>query len=251
MGGYFHSGFLINDDQITVVHYTRIILSMKDSEITNVAVTEDAYECTVTVDCAVFGYQEGVLKLLLVQKLTDPFKGQWLLPGGIIKKGQTAEEAVDNVLVNLTGIDNVHHRQVKCYSDVNRHPVKRVITISFYGLVKPENHPLIKKKNVNNIEWFRIDQLPPLAFDHELISDEALQKLKMNVEERLILGELLPKKFTITELQKLYEALLDDRLDRRNFRKKILQKKLIKNIGEKKKGIKGAPDLFTLNDHKA
>ncbi|MEM6522666.1 MAG: NUDIX domain-containing protein [Bacteroidota bacterium] len=216
-------------------------------DITNVSVTKDAYECTVTVDCAVFGFQEGVLKLLLVQKLKEPFKGYWLLPGGIIKEGQTAEEAIDVVLLSLTGLKNVHQEQVRCYTEVHRHPLKRVITICYYGLINPENHPIVKQKHVNEVEWYRLDELPELGFDHKRLADDALRLLKSNVEERLILGELLPAKFTLKELQELYEALLNEKLDRRNFRKKMLQKDLLVNIGEKKVGSKGGrPDLYKL-----
>lgn len=216
-------------------------------DITNVSVTKDAFECTITVDCAVFGFQEGVLKLLLVQKLKEPFKGYWLLPGGIMKDGQTAEEAIDHVLLTLTGIKNVHQQQVRSYSEVHRHPLKRVVTICYYGLINPENHPIINQKHVNGVEWYRLDKLPELGFDHKRLVDDALKLLKSNVEERLILGELLPSKFTLKELQELYEALLDEKLDRRNFRKKILQKDLLVNTGEKKSGAKGGkPDLYKL-----
>lgn len=216
-------------------------------DITNVSVTKDAYECTITVDCAVFGFQEGVLKLLLVQKPQEPFKGYWLLPGGIMKEGQTAEEAIDHVLLTLTGLKNVHQEQVHCYTEVHRHPLKRVITICYYGLINPENHPIIKQKHMNGVEWYRLDELPELGFDHRRLVDDALRRLKSNVEERLILGELLPAKFTLKELQELYESLLDEKLDRRNFRKKILQKDLLINIGEKKVGAKGGrPDLYRL-----
>lgn len=216
-------------------------------DITNVSVTKDAYECTFTVDCAVFGFQEGVLKLLLVQKPIEPFKGHWLLPGGIMKEGQTAEEAIDHVLLTLTGLKNIHQEQVHCYTEVDRHPLKRVITICFYGLINPENHPIIKKKHVKGVEWYRLDEIPELGFDHRKLVDDALRLLKSNIEERLILGELLPTKFTLKELQELYEALLDEKLDRRNFRKKILQKDLLVNTGEKKAGAKGGkPDLYQL-----
>ena len=216
-------------------------------DITNVSVTKEAFECTITVDCAVFGFQEGVLKLLLVQKLKEPFKGYWLLPGGIMKEGQTAEEAIDHVLLSLTGIKNVHQQQVRSYSEVHRHPLKRVVTICYYGLINPENHPIIKQKHVNGVEWYRLNELPELGFDHKRLVDDSLKLLKSNVEERLILGELLPSKFTLKELQELYEALLDEKLDRRNFRKKILQKDLLVNTGEKKSGAKGGkPDLYKL-----
>jgi len=122
-----------------------------------------------------------------------------------------------------------------------------VITICFYGLIRPENHPIIKKKHVIGVEWFRLDELPDLGFDHAILKKDALEKLKTNVEERLILGELLPDKFTLTELQELYEALLDTKLDRRNFRKKMMLKGLLINTGEKKQGVKGGPDLFKIN----
>ncbi len=217
---------------------------MTDLEITNIQVTPATYECTVTVDCAVFGFQDGVLKLLLVQKATEPFKGYWLLPGGFINEDQTAEEAVNFVLHNLTGIQGVHQEQVQCYTALGRHPVKRVVTISYYGLIKPENHPIIESKHVGGIRWFRMDELPEMGFDHKKISLDALAKLKFNVRERLTLGELLPSKFTMTELQDLYEALMDQKLDRRNFRKKMLQTGLLKKSGTKKTGVQGGPDLF-------
>ncbi len=217
---------------------------MADLDITNISVSKNSYECTVTVDCAVFGFQDGVLKLLLIQRLLDPYKGYWLLPGGIINENETADEAVDKVLFNLTGIKGVHHEQVHCYTDVKRHPLKRVITISYYGLVKPENHPIIIKKHVKGVKWFRLDELPELGFDHQQLANDALKKLKANVEERLILGELLPEKFTLTELQELYESLLEKQLDRRNFRKKIAQMEILIGSGEKKLGVKGGPELY-------
>lgn len=216
-----------------------------DPNITNVAVTEDAYECTITVDCAVFGFDKGVLKLLLVRKLANPFKGAWLLPGGIMNDGQTAEEAMDHVLRSLTGLSQIHKRQVQCYSEVSRHPLKRVVTICYYGLINPENHPVIRQKHNKGVEWFELGHLPVLGFDHEQLVRDAFSLLKSNVEERLILGELLPLEFTLTELQELYEALLDKKLDRRNFRKKVLQKDLLVNKGRKKIGAKGGPDLYS------
>ncbi|NQZ77415.1 MAG: NUDIX hydrolase [Ekhidna sp.] len=218
---------------------------MENTDITNISISEESYECSFTVDCAVFGFQEGVLKLLLVQKGIDAFKGYWLLPGGPMQENQTAEQAVENILHLLTGLKNVHQQQVHCYSSVDRHPVKRVVTICFYGIIKPENHPIVSEKH-DDVKWFRIDELPKLGFDHDTLANDALNKLKSNVEEKLILGELLPEKFTLTELQELYESLMDQKLDRRNFRRKILQKGLLKKSGEKKTGVKGGPELFEL-----
>lgn len=213
-------------------------------DLTNLSVTQDSYECTITVDCAVYGFQDGILKLLLVKRASDVYEESWLLPGGIVQENQTAEEAASHVLYSLTDIDNVHHEQVKIYSDINRHPVKRVITVCFYALVKPENHPVIAKKNVSEIKWFPIDQIPQMSFDHNQLAQDSLEKLKVNLESRLLLGELLPEKFTLKELQDLYEAILEESLDRRNFRKRLLQKGLIDKVGEKKQGVKGGPDLY-------
>lgn len=220
---------------------------INSQEAINTTVEQGSYECTITVDCAVFGFQEGILKLLLVKRSIEPYKDYWLLPGGIMEEDQSLEEAAKYVLYNLTDIHDVHHEQVKSYSAKDRHPVKRVVTVSFYALVKPENHPVIAKKHVSDIKWFPVDDIPEkLAFDHNTIAKDALQQLRMNLEKRLLFGELLPAKFTLRELQDLYESILDQKLDRRNFRKKILQTGLLENTGEKKIGFKGGPELFRI-----
>ena len=211
------------------------------------SVSNDAYECTVTVDCAVFGFQDDILKLLVIKRSMEPFKNKWLLPGGVVQADQSLEQAVDHVLFNLTGIDNIHHEQVKSYSTVDRHPVKRVITTCFYALVKPENHPVIAKKYVSDVEWVPIDNLPLLAIDHHQLALDAHEKLRSNLENRLLFKELLPEKFTLKEVQDLYESVLNQKLDRRNFRKRILQIEALENTGEIKKGHKGGPQLYKLN----
>lgn len=168
-----------------------------------------------------------------------------------MQEGQTLEEAVSNVLFNLTGIHGIHQEQVKCYSQVERHPVKRVLTVSFYALIKPENHPLIAKNYITQLEWFPINRLPEkLAFDHQTQFEDSLSRLRTNLREKLIFGELLPQKFTLKELQDLYESVLDEKLDRRNFRKKILLLGLLEKTKEKKAGAKGGPDLYRIVEGK-
>lgn len=207
-----------------------------------------SYECTLTVDGAVFGFQDGELKLLLVKRALEPYKDCWMLPGGVMEEGQSLEVAINNVLFKLTGIDGIHKEQVKCYSQVDRHPVKRVVTVSFYALVKPENHPTIPKNYVSEVKWFSIGEIPGfLGFDHDIVWQDALDLLKRNMQEKLLFGELLPKKFTLKELQDLYESILGEPLDRRNFRKKITQIGLIEGTGCKKPGVKGGPELFRLS----
>lgn len=161
-------------------------------------------------------------------------------------EGHTMEESVSKVLYGLTGINEVHQEQVKCYSDVERHPVKRVVTVCFYALIKPENHPVIAKNYVSDVVWHSVNDIPKLGFDHNLLASDALNKLRQNLKENLIFGELLPEKFTLKELQDLYESILDETLDRRNFRKKILQMELLIPTNEKKAGVKGGPELYSI-----
>ncbi|WP_421876789.1 NUDIX hydrolase [Marinoscillum sp.] len=209
-------------------------------------VNPSSYECTITVDCAIFGFQDNELKILLVKRSVEPFKNYWMLPGGMMSEGFTMEESVSKVLYGLTGIHNVHQEQVKCYSDVDRHPIKRVVTVCFYALVKPENHPVIAKNYVSDVVWHSVSDLPELGFDHNRLAVDALAKLRQNLKENLIFGELLPEKFTLKELQDLYESILDETLDRRNFRKKILQMELLHPTNEKKVGVKGGPELYSI-----
>lgn len=209
-------------------------------------VSPSSYECTITVDCAIFGFQENVLKVLLVKRSIEPFKDNWLLPGGIMSEGLTLEESVNQVLFGLTGINGVHQEQVKCYSSVNRHPVKRVVTLCFYALIKPENHPIIAKNYVSEVKWFPINTIPKLAFDHDQLVMDALATLKENLKQNLIFGELLPEKFTLKELQDLHEGIMEEAVDRRNFRKRILQMNMLEATGEIKKGVKGGPELYRI-----
>ena len=209
-------------------------------------VSPSSYECTITVDCSVFGFQDNELKLLLVKRSVDPFNGFWMLPGGTMGGEETLEEAVSKVLFNLTGIHDIHHEEVKSYSAVGRHPVKRVVTVCFYALVKPENHPVIAKNYVSDVQWFALSELPKLGFDHESLVKDAWAKLKYNLKQNLVFGELLPEKFTLKEMQDLYESILGETLDRRNFRKKMIQMELLVSTKEKKVGIKGGPELYMI-----
>lgn len=208
-------------------------------------VRHDSFECSVTTDIAVFGYMDNQLKILLTKRSVGDYTGHWMLPGGVMEANETLEDCVNKVLFALTGFKNIHFEQVRTYAALDRHPVKRVITISFYALVKPENHPLALKRNVEEIAWHNMDAIPnKMGFDHAQIIGDAHQFLKNNLKDRLIVGELLPKKFTLPELQKLYENILGIKLDKRNFRKRIFQMDILKNTMEKKVGVKGGPMLY-------
>jgi 8-oxo-dGTP diphosphatase len=210
-------------------------------------VVSDSYEVSITVDCAVFGFHEGVLKVLLVKRSIAPYKDHWLLPGGVMEENQTLEATVDQVLFHLTGMSDIHQEQVKIYSRVDRHPAKRVVTVCFYALVKPENHPVIAKNHISEVAWFPINApLPSLAFDHATLFADAHETLKRNLKRRLLFGELLADAFTLKELQDLYESILNEQLDRRNFRKKMMQLDLLEATGEKKIGVRGGPELYRI-----
>ncbi len=210
------------------------------------AVTPDSYECTIAVECCVFGFQENELKILLVKRSIEPFKDHWMLPGGAMVEGKTLHESVNNVLDKLTGIKRISLEQVASYSEVDRHPVKRVVSISFYALVKPENYPAIPKNYISDIQWYSLDGLPKLGFDHDKLLKDAVERLRDNLRSHLVFGELLPDLFTLTELQELYESILGESLDRRNFRKKILQMNILQATNEKKAGVKGGPILYKI-----
>ncbi|MFY0606821.1 MAG: NUDIX hydrolase [Cyclobacteriaceae bacterium] len=187
------------------------------------------------------------MKVLLVKRSIEPFKNYWMLPGGIMSEGQTLEEAVDDVLFNLTSIEGIHKDQVRIYSEVNRHPMKRVVTVCYYALIKPENHPVIARSYVSDVAWFSLKELPDeLGFDHARQIQDAWNQLQNNIQNNLFFGELLPEKFTMTELQDLFESIRGETLDRRNFRKKMLQMDMLESTNEKKVGVKGGPELYRI-----
>lgn len=219
--------------------------NLNDTRLEKIQIQKDSFEASITADVCLFGFINGTLKILLLNREVDSLKNFWLLPGGAMNADETIEDCANKVLRYLIGVENVHMTQIKVYSASNRHPLKRVLTVSFYALIQPENHPMEQKQHVTEIKWFSLDKLPKkIGFDHLDIIKEAYNTLKYNLKNSLIFGELLPNEFTLLELQTLYESILEEKLDRRNFRKKILQMDILQNTGKIKKGIKGGPFLF-------
>lgn len=203
----------------------------------------------MTTDIAVFGHVDNRLKVLLTKRTVGGFTDHWLLPGGVLEAHETLTDCATKVLLALTGAKDIHFEQVRVYGALDRHPVKRVITVSFYALVRPENHRLSPQGPVERLEWFDLEDIPGnLGFDHAQIIGDAHRFLKNNLKDRLIMGELLPKVFTLTQLQTLYEDILGLKLDRRNFRKRVLQMNLLKKTGKVKSGVKGGPMLYEYAD---
>jgi 8-oxo-dGTP diphosphatase len=174
------------------------------------------------VDCVVFGFDEGELKVLLIERGLEPFKGRWALPGGFVRVDETLDEAARRELVEETGLKNVFLEQLYTFGAVERDPRERVVSIAYYALVKLSNHRAKAATDAANAQWFPVSKLPKLAFDHPEILRTALARLQGKVRYQPIGFELLPEKFTLSHLQHLYEAVLETELDKRNFRKKVL-----------------------------
>lgn len=186
----------------------------------------------VTVDGVVFGFDEADLKLLLIQRKKEPFKGAWALPGGFVLPTEDLEAAARRELADETGITRLYLEQLFTFGEPKRDPRERVISVAYYALVKLADHQLRAASDALDVAWFPVAELPKLAFDHEKIVDVALRRLKAKVRYEPIGFELLADKFTLGELQRLYEAVLEQSVDKRNFRKKILGSELLDPLDE-------------------
>lgn len=176
----------------------------------------------LTVDCVVFGFDEGELKVLLIQRALEPFKGRWALPGGFVRVEETLDDAARRELAEEAGLKNIFLEQLYTFGTVNRDPRERVVSVAYYALVKLSEHRAKADTDAAEAEWFPISNVPKLAFDHADILATALARLKAKVRYEPIGFELLPPKFTLSQLQHLYESVLSAELDKRNFRKKVL-----------------------------
>lgn len=174
----------------------------------------------VTTDCVIFTYEDWKLKVLLVRRGGEPYKGEWALPGGFLRNDETVKEGALRELREETGLAASAIGELGVFSDPDRDPRERVITIAFYALVKPAD--VIGGDDADEAAWFSIDDLPPLAFDHADILKAALDRLKKDIHFEPIGFELLDDEFTIPDLQRLYEIILGVKFDRRNFQRKIL-----------------------------
>lgn len=188
----------------------------------------------LTIDCVVFGLdvEESDLKVMLIQRDIPPFEGRWALPGGFVRINETLKETALRELREETGIEKVFLEQLFSFGEVNRDPRERVVTVAYYALVNLNEHRIQATTDARKAAWFSVSDLPELAFDHDRIVETALKRLKGKVRYEPIGFELLPKKFSMSQLQKLYEIVLERQLDRRNFRKKILSMGLLIDLHE-------------------
>jgi 8-oxo-dGTP diphosphatase len=176
----------------------------------------------LTVDCVVFGFDEGELKVLFIERGIAPFKGQWAIPGGFVRVDETLDEAARRELEEETGLSDVFLEQLYTFGEVKRDPRERVISVAYYALVKLAAAHTKAATDAADARWFPVSEVPSLAFDHADILEMALARLRGKLRWQPVGFELLPAKFTLSQLQHLYEAVLGEPLDKRNFRKKVL-----------------------------
>jgi ADP-ribose pyrophosphatase YjhB (NUDIX family) len=193
----------------------------------------------LAVDCIIFGFDKKNLKILLIKRDFEPEKGHWSLMGGFLKTDENLDEAATRVLNHLTGLDNVYMEQLRSYSALDRDPVERTVSVSYYALINIEEHSTLNESF--SAKWFNIEDKPDLIFDHNVMVKNAISRLRYRASTKPIGFELLPEKFTMKQLQTLYEAILGEQLDKRNFINKInaldiLIKTEEKDMGSSRKG---------------
>ena len=199
--------------------------------------SNDAIIDPLSIDCLIFGFKNSELGILLVQHGEGISKGKWALPGGWIRYNEGTDEAATRILQALTGVSNVYLEQLRVFGDVERYPTKRVITIAYYALVKPEDYTLQAGFTAADAQWFKVNDVPDLPYDHSKILKEGLQHLRDKVRHEPIGFNLLPRKFTLLQLQELYEALLNKKLDKPNFRRKLAKMNLLVACKEKQQDV--------------
>ena len=186
----------------------------------------------LTVDCVVFGLDADGLKVLLIERAIEPFAGRWALPGGFVHLDETLDAAALRELREETGLHQVFLEQLYTFGQPGRDPRERVVTVAYYALVNLTDHRVQAATDARQAAWFAVDDLPRLAFDHDQILDTALRRLQGKVRYQPIGFELLPTKFSLTQLQRMYETILERPLDKRNFRKKVLSLDILQELDE-------------------
>ena len=202
----------------------------------------------VATDCVLFGFDGEGLNVLLIQRGVEPYKGRWAFPGGFMQMDETAEECVVRELSEETGLKGIFVKQFGVFSEVERDPRERVVSIAFYALVRKTEYNLLAGDDAARVCWFPINNVPALAFDHDRILRVALDCLRRNMHFEPMGFRLLDEKFTMTQLQTIYESILGVQFDRRNFSKKMLALGCLRPLGERQVGgAHRAPELYSFD----
>ena len=202
----------------------------------------------VAVDAVVFGYKDKMLNVLLIRRNIDPYKDSWALPGGLVLEDENLEQAVERELKEETNVTVDYLEQLYSFGDLGRDPRNRVVSITYFALVKPEHHDIKADTDAKDVAWFDVQNLPELAFDHSKILKKAKKRLQNKLTYEPIGFDLLENKFLFSDLEKLYMTILEKEIDRRNFRKKILGFSILEELDEKVSEGRGRPaNLFQFN----
>ncbi len=202
----------------------------------------------VSVDCIIFGFNEDGLSLLLLKRNFQPALGEWSLMGGFVQKDESVDDAAKRVLAELTGLNNVFMEQLGAFGEIDRDPGERVVSVAYYALININeyDHELVQK---HNAYWVNINELPPLIFDHPLMVERARKMMKQRAAYKPIGFNLLPKLFTLSQLQSLYEAIYGETMDKRNFRKRVAEMDYIEKTDKiDKTGSKRGAALYKFNN---
>ena len=202
----------------------------------------------LATDLVIFGYHDKQLSILLLNRKEEPYTGQWTLPGAFLQMTETFSQACSRILSDKLGIGNVFLEQLYSFDRIDRDPRGRVVSVAYFALINPRNFEVIAGQMANDVRWFPVNTLPDLAFDHAEIFSLALQRIRAKILYYPVGFELLNETFTMTELQDLYESILGITIDRRNFRRKILESGYVITTGQKREGLKNRhPDLYKFN----
>lgn len=213
-------------------------LRLKTAEIEKISHL-DYFNIAISVDCVIFGYDDKELKVLLIKSDLEEFSGLYSLLGDLIRPDEDLDSASYRILKERTGMDDVYLEQVHAFGSLDRHPSGRVITITYYSLIDINHHKL--QLSHNELHWHPVNEIRKLAFDHKLILETCLQRLQQQVMEHPVIFNLLPEKFSLRQLQDVYESILGVELDRRNFRKKIAIKDWLIDLNEMESDVPHRP----------
>ncbi|HTJ48045.1 MAG TPA: NUDIX domain-containing protein [Cyclobacteriaceae bacterium] len=206
----------------------------------------------VSVDAVVFGYdQEQGISVLLIKRKNEPFQKMWALPGGLVLNGESLDNAVKRELKEEAGIDVNYLEQLYTFGIPDRDPRNHAISVSYFGLVRPQDFQIMAQTDAEDVEWFNMKKLPKLAFDHKKIIDTAIKRLRGKITYEPVGFELLDKEFPFSDLEKLYQTLLDHEIDRRNFKKKIVSLGILEELDSMIQRKSGRPArLYKFNKKK-
>ncbi|MBO9634393.1 MAG: NUDIX hydrolase [Chitinophagaceae bacterium] len=206
------------------------------------------FQIAISVDCVIFGFDNNELKVLLIKSDLEEFQDQWSLLGDLVRPDENLDNASYRVLKDRTGLDDVYLEQVYTFGEVGRHPAGRVITTAYYSLINIKDHQLSLAHN--ELHWHPVQEISTLAFDHKEILDTCLKQLQSKINEHPIVFNLLPEKFSLRELQSLYEAILGVKMDRRNFRKKFFLMGWLEDVNELEQDVPHRPGkLYRFDPH--